>query len=449
MSLANIKTAIVNTAIDITSNIASNKINEEISSLTSDVIEAKDKLDKYGVDIFDPTKAVTTLSDSVINEQVSQQDTRNKLDTLRKSLTADMEAVDNKILRSYTTGICNRKQDAFSTAVVDGVIKDLTPDSIKNPSGDIADGLNDAATKELAKLNSTETTASEDKSALATIAGALKDVGKDTLEALTENTGSARDTISAKTSPLTSAVSSAISSSSNNTGAMSGILSAVKTISSNVESSAIGVIRSDLTGLLGDIATQNTIRSVGSDISTLMAEPTINEVRTELAKAAIIEANTNTTTSSVAKAIDEIATAKASEEGNAQALEQSVKENKIIWCSGRGNCNRAAKTCQQTPKNIVSTIATAEALGVNLDTVTGAKIKEPTQADNKAIDLTKPVDPIPEDPIAAVFDETVDLVEFKELIKNGTAMAKLLLGTEKFNTCMAMLQAEEAKGSAA
>ena len=51
--------------------------------------------------------------------------------------------------------------------------------------------------------------------------------------------------------------------------------------------------------------------------------------------------------------------------------------------------NVLQKECKQTEENIVSTVATAEALGVDLDDVSDAKIKEPTEIDNKAPDLIK------------------------------------------------------------
>ena len=54
-----------------------------------------------------------------------------------------------------------------------------------------------------------------------------------------------------------------------------------------------------------------------------MAEPTINEARNNIAIAAEVKDSSNTSIESIAQAIDEIATAKASEEGNVKAVEKS------------------------------------------------------------------------------------------------------------------------------
>ena len=452
MSLASIKSAIVKTAANITSKIVADKVDAEVNRVTDKINKSQEKLDKYGVELFDPEDAINAISKSITEAQDSQQDIRKKLDEKRKSLTEKIKDTDHDTIKNYTTGICNRKQDGFATAVVDGVINELTPESITNPEATEGQNLDAAAASENTTNTPAETEASEDKSALATVTDALKDAGKGVFSALTGESEAAGGVVDSHTSPLTSAISDIMGGDASNPSKLSAITAVATSIATKAESTALGVIKSDLTGMLGEAAVQKTVGSVGRDISELMAEPTINEVRNNIAIAAEVKDSSNTSIESIAQAIDEVATAKASEEGNVKAVEKAVSEQKLIsYCSGSSGIKRVAKECKQTQENIVSTIATAEALGVNLDDVSDAKIKEPTEVDNKAPDLIKLAtgETVPEDPLAEVFDDTVDLVEFKALIANGTAMAKIILGQEKFDKCMAMLQAEEARNAVA
>ena len=87
MSLASIKSAIVKTAANITSKIVADKVDAEVNRATDKINKSQEKLDKYGIELFDPEDAINAISKSITESQDSQQDIRKKLDEKRKSLT--------------------------------------------------------------------------------------------------------------------------------------------------------------------------------------------------------------------------------------------------------------------------------------------------------------------------------------------------------------------------
>ena len=521
---------------------------EQEDKYTSKLKELDKKLDKFGVSLFDPKEVMQTVTDTIKNEHGERNALRKKLDGFRLDLEKDMEKKDFSVMSKYTSSLCSKAQDAFTTAVTDGVIKDMLPDSIKNPFGggeeDSEDGTSESGTEETEKKKGFLETAKDLFNSAKDIAldAAMSTVSKETggtvsegrpitseggpkesdnksvLSKLLSSTGivpseatsgenkAMAALVNAATNAATSGLSAAMSlvkddsEASNNASFFDKIKTVASTMSTGISKSLsdnnatatgdtkstpqlgladyfknpMAILQNDITGNLIEKTTENVISRIATDSVNLFKEPSfdnlvgtmtsafhdsisgITSASKELYAGVTQQAADDTSTPSVKQtavgpftlesitnAIVENTFKSATEKGDTNALVKGVVEEKIIWCSGKKGCSGCAKSCTQTPENIKNVLVAADTLGVDLNTVTNCSIKTPDQTSNIGINENKPVGEVPPDPVLEITD-TIDLVEFRELIKNGTSLAKIILGIDEFNKCMGLLKAQDA-----
>lgn len=507
--------AVKNLALDIGKSILDNKIAEKTSKLTSKIDKVTDltnKLDKYGVEMFNPTETMNSMTDSILDEQKAKLDFREKLGEFRLDAEKAAAASDNKILKKYTTGLCNRAQDGFATAIIDGVVKTMTPSDIKNPldGGEGAEGDNeggeggageDAPKKSLFDLgaevfNCTKNIVTDAAvgalNDVANVEGAANAANKAISDKLDSGYGLAPTNLDSAESKQASSLADKIAEattagvasllapvekdpeSGNSPGFLSKLQTAATAMSDSLTSQAgqaEGAMKADTSGAVVEQATTNAIAKMASSLVNLAKEPSLTNLTNTMAKGyndtiagigntsqALLNTMGNEqagggdkspiepySTNSLAAAIMDSVFNGAAEKGDTEAVAKAVVEEKIRFCSGCGCCCKAAKTCSQTPADVINLTVAAEALDMDLNTVAMNDMKTPDKVSN-----------IVEDPIAKALsdrDETedfagldmeaYDLTEFKALIANGTMLAKVLLGEDEFKRCMTLMQAQE------
>lgn len=488
-----------------------------IKSFASGIFgRAVSKITSLAFKYFNPAEAVKSLTEAVLREQANQLSIKKRLEALRASLETQAVEAGAKEVQRFSTGLCNRNQDGFVTAVVDGVVDKMDPtnmgqvgvdnqdlkesaqqaldvaaNSDANPWADddtsiwesIQEGevekkpsllarLVDAATTTVleegraAVKTTTDTVTSmfkpsteegdnkppaSIKSAIANMAGALVD-GNTVAEVTKNSPKEAAEAIEKQTAPITDYLKNITNLSPDaedgdaNKSMFSKIADTTLKGLGTVEKAARDVILSDTSGLLADSSVAKAIDKAGNTMANYIGDEESGVATKALSKLCNIEENVNTSQKAVQKAIDTVATMAASEVGNAKAVEQAAVENKIVFRGG-GNCcvNRAAKTIQQTQEKVISVLATAEAVGIDLDEISNTKIKEPFNTNNVAIDNTKKVNINNGEEEEDEFEDIFNLVEFKEIIAKGPIIAKILLGEDRYNKCKAMYDMSKAQ----
>lgn len=518
MNIASISTAANNVASKASAKglgIVASKVSEiqkDASSAISTLGSAQaaaNKLSSLGVNVFNPLTAINTLKSSINTEHLGRLDTRNKLASLRGTLEKSMASSDLKSLAGYTTGLQNKAQDAFVTAVTDGIIKEMNPKNIKNPIDDSSsanansgeqskNGLLDTAlsvlgsAKDIAVDASSKTFMSignENSSASMTnnISNLLNGGSVNPLTAKPEEAKAAKgllDNISCSfTNIAAAAISPAIENkeNANDSGFLSNLTSSLSGLSKQIIGansapenntatssnsgffkSAMNLINSDLSGTLSEKNTENMITSMTPSIASVASNTAIDSVVGALGsawesvggqKSPSNDEIYNTiydgddpdsipqtkppgawTSTSVMKGLAEVGIAKACASGDSTALVKSILENKTTSNSAETNCKAAVKSCTQTPDNVKNILISANVLSLELNTVTSANIKTPTETSNVSKDQTKKVSQPPINNIAATMN-TVDLTEYASLSSKGTTLSKAVLGIQVDKKC--------------
>lgn len=437
------------------------KIGSKIGKIDAKIAKVDAKIDKLSMRYFNPADTIAAMAGALKEEQDKQLAIKEKLEEERTKLEKKAVEAGEKEAKKYSTGLCNRKQDGFTTAVVDGVIDEMDPANIRQDGEENQElkKLKEVAQQELdtavnsdpASDSDQQNTNAKANNSTATVANSQKE-GNTTAETVRNNPKEAADVVEKSTSPVTDYLKNLTTAKPDpkNPEAGTSMFSKVTNVTfaglGAAEQSARSMVLSDNSGLLADSSVERSINRADKNIARHMGEGDSGLATQLLAGVCNIAGNANTSEESVKKSLDTAGTMTASAEGNAKAVEQAASENKLVFRSG-GNCcvNRAAKTSQQTQENVVSVLATAEAVGIDLDEVSNAKIKEPSNTDNVAVDNTKKIATVEEE--EDEFEDSFDLVEFEEITAKGPVIAKILLGEERYNKCKAMYDMSKAQES--
>lgn len=120
-----------------------NKLAEDKFKDNANMADALKKVSALGVDMFNPEAVANTVRGNIEKEMKARIDLHKRLDKVRSKLEKNKATADLAILVDVASDLADRAQDTMTTAVVDGMVDTLTPESIENPAAGEYDDLDD------------------------------------------------------------------------------------------------------------------------------------------------------------------------------------------------------------------------------------------------------------------------------------------------------------------
>jgi hypothetical protein len=466
------------------------KIDDLLGKLKGD--EAEGKLEKLGVNLFNPKSVMDHVKDHIEEEIDERLDLHKELEEKRDELLKKKSEAEQKILKEVASELTSRAQDGSCTAVVDGMLDALTPDSIKNPAGGEseeestspetdAEYYDDSASDMYQQLaegkisyddikaanihGESEPPPQEEKKgffgAAADMFGQAMDKAKDVASSAFNTTkevggnifSAAKDMALSGTGVKEDAlfVSNAVSFVTGNVSkAVNFARDTISSSASNylnstpeekqIRDGLLAAIKKDATNSLIDKTIENSISILGAGISDnnkniANVSDAVNNVSNKIMDNATKASGTsdkNMSTESVQAAVASTTIHMCGVRGNTNNVRKLTERADVPYENNKAALQSAVENSKQTPEDVTNLLLIANLLGISIDNVNSNNLKPPDKTSNNTSSSEKAGQTQQQN------KEFIDLPSFKDITNAGTNLAKTVLGIDQTNYCQAV-----------